>query len=57
MSHAAYALIALLVFDAGFVLAKHGQPREPYSIWAHMCSVAVTVSILIWGGFFAGGAR
>lgn len=45
-----YAMLGIL--DLGFVIAKHGQPRDPYSVWSQVFAIALSWSILWWGGFF-----
>ena len=44
--------LVLLLLSLGLVLAKHGEPREPYNIWVTLFGTALTLALLYWGGFF-----
>ena len=44
--------IALLALDLGYVLAKDGKPREPYSFWSQGLRTVIWLLVLTWGGFF-----
>ncbi|MFC0245790.1 hypothetical protein ACFOLL_12770 [Falsochrobactrum ovis] len=45
-------MIVLLALGIGVSAAKHGDPRPPYSIGVALISSAITVWLLIAGGFF-----
>jgi len=47
-------LLGLLFMSLGIGLAKHGEPRSPYSFWDNLISFIIMVGLLIWGGFFRG---
>ncbi|ESX78494.1 hypothetical protein [Mesorhizobium sp. LSHC414A00] len=44
--------LALTVLGLGYVIAKHGERRPPYSMWASFISLAIVYPLLWWGGFF-----
>lgn len=45
--------LALMMMDIGISLAKHGEPKnQKYNAWITSVSVAITVALLKWGGFF-----
>jgi len=45
--------VALLAMGFGVVAAKHGEPRDPYSIWWTLVADAIVLTLLTYGGFFA----
>jgi len=48
--------LALTFMAVGITAAKHGQPREPYSLGMTVFSAATSFGLLYWGGFFGGAA-
>lgn len=44
--------LALCILSLGYVIAKHGEARPPYSIGVAVTSLAITLPLLWWGGFF-----
>lgn len=47
-----YALLALVVLNAGFFAAKHGETRT-YNFWAFVFLDTPLLLFLLWkGGFF-----
>lgn len=43
-------MLALVLF---INIANHNKPREgKYNAWQALVSIAIQVSLLIWGGFF-----
>lgn len=44
--------LALTALGAGFVIAKHGEPRDPYNAPGALIGTAIVLAILYWGGFF-----
>ena len=44
--------LMLVLIGLGFCIAKHGQPRSPYNVWADLIATIIVLSILYWGGFF-----
>jgi hypothetical protein len=44
--------IVLLAATGGLVLAKQGEPREPYNFWMWLLSCAIVLPLLYFGGFF-----
>ena len=45
--------IGILCLGLGVAAAKHGQPRtDKYNFWVQLVSVAITITILAFGGFF-----
>ncbi len=46
-------LIVLFCLSLGISMAKHGQEEtKKHNFFTSLVSVAIEVSILIWGGFF-----
>lgn len=45
--------LALTMIGLGITLAKHGEERQPYSIWDALLAVATSYPLLWAGGFFA----
>lgn len=45
-------VILLSIIGLVLVARDHGKPRKPENIWTHLVGVAITYSLLIWGGFF-----
>ncbi len=45
--------IALAAMGVGISMVKHGQPREPYSLWTSLIGTGIAVGLLYAGGFFA----
>jgi len=45
-------MIILLSVNTAMHLAQDGEPRGNYNFWMKLLTVAITVLILIWGGFF-----
>jgi len=45
-------MIILLTLNTALHLDQHGQPRGNYHFGMKLLTVAITVLILIWGGFF-----
>ena len=46
-------MIILYAFNLGIELMKHGKVDEQkHSFWASLFGVAISVSLLVWGGFF-----
>lgn len=55
MSHWPQWLL-LILFFIGVVMAayEHGKPRKPENLFVHLIATAITLIILIFGGFFRG---
>jgi hypothetical protein len=49
-----WTLLTMYVLNVGFILAKDGQPREPYSFWWYVIGAALDIWLLYMGGFFKG---
>jgi ABC-type spermidine/putrescine transport system permease subunit II len=49
-----WTFIILLIFETGFTLAKHGEPRTDYSFWETLFNSAIIAVLLYFGGFFKG---
>jgi hypothetical protein len=45
--------VGFSILGLGYAIAKDGQPRPPYSMWAQLFAIALAWPILWWGGFFA----
>ena len=45
--------IVLSVLSVGYVLAKDGQPRDPYSFWQSVIGACISFGLLYAGGFFS----
>lgn len=45
--------LALVMMGVGVALAKHGEPRTPYSAWGTLLATAICLGLLWAGGFFA----
>ena len=45
--------IVLSVLSLGYILAKDGQPREPYSFWGSCIGTSIGFGLLYAGGFFS----
>lgn len=46
--------LGFVVFGIGVSIATHGKPREPMNAGIMMFSVAVSSTLLYFGGFWAG---
>jgi len=45
--------LALIVFNLGFTLAKHGEPKQgKENFWVSLISAGVWIAIAYSGGFF-----
>lgn len=49
---AAIILLCLMAVGLGIALAKHGQPREPYSFWTQLISFILSMVLLYFAHFF-----
>ncbi len=48
-----YMYVAVVFVGLGFVLAKHGEPKEgKYSFWNTLIADGLVLWLLIAGGFF-----
>lgn len=45
--------IALAAAGVAISAVKHGQPREPFSIWTALAATAISSGLLYAGGFFS----
>lgn len=45
--------LAMSIMGVGYAIAKHGQPREPWSMGTAIFASALAFGLLWWGGFFA----
>ncbi len=45
-------MIVLIAMSLTIALIKDGQPRENYSFWTVLISLAIEVEVLYAGGFF-----
>ena len=45
-------ILAFVVLDLGFVIAKHGQSRGEYNFWTWAIAECINLWILYKGGFF-----
>lgn len=45
-------MIALMSVSCAITAIKHGEPREPHSIWPQLISTAIIVGLLYAGGFW-----
>jgi hypothetical protein len=45
-------LIVLFAAGTGMAMVKHGEPQCPHNIWTTLIATAITVGLLIAGGFF-----
>lgn len=50
-----YTYLALALIGLGSTIAKHGQPRDPYSATEAVIAFAISFGLLWAGGFFGGG--
>jgi hypothetical protein len=46
-------MVVLMALGLGISLAKHGEPREPYSFGTALLGTALAAGLLWAGGFFA----
>lgn len=47
-------IVALMALELGIHLGLHGKPKEGrYNFGYALISVAITISLLLWGGFFS----
>lgn len=44
--------IVLQIMDVGFVMAKHGEPRDNYNFWAYIFSALIGWWLLYKAGLF-----
>lgn len=44
--------LGITVLGLGVVLAKNGEPQEPYSFWKTILVSSIILCLLYWGGFF-----
>ena len=50
---ATIVLLVLLVFDLGFNLGKHGEPKDgKYNFWITLLSVAIVLYLYYKAGLF-----
>lgn len=54
MGWAQVTYLALVAIGWGYTVAKHGQARDPYSMWGQSIASAISLGLLWAGGFFAG---
>lgn len=48
-------IVLLLAMNIGIDLARHGEPKTgSHSAWITIFDAVLTLSLLKWGGFFAG---
>lgn len=48
-----YTILFLIVMGLGISLARHGEPKlERESFWTSLFAYAITVWLLLQGGFF-----
>lgn len=47
------AVIALMATSFGISAAKHGDARTPHNMWSAIISIAIWITLLHYGGFFA----
>lgn len=45
--------LALTAVGLGVTIAKHGEPKGNYSVGTALVSLAITLPLLWWGGFFS----
>lgn len=48
------AIITIVLMSAGLLLTAHdhGKPRKPNNFWTTLLSTAITLGLLLWGGYF-----
>lgn len=46
--------LVLVAASVGLHIAKHGDRREPYSMWNSLADASLSAALLYWGGFFNG---
>ena len=51
-----YVELALLALSVVFYCALHGKPMGTYNAGARIIDVALVLTLLYYGGFFAGAA-
>jgi len=44
--------VALMAMSIGIHIVKHGEHREPYSMWVALTSSGIYAGLLYAGGFF-----
>lgn len=49
-----FTYAALCLFGLGAAIANHGRPREPYNCIYTIIASAITITLLYYGGFWAG---
>lgn len=47
---AIYVVITILGLTIAAV--RHGKPRSPENVWTMLIGTAISMGLLIWGGFF-----
>jgi len=47
-----YVVLAML--GLGVNLAKHGEPQKPHNAYTSIISLALSITLLYFGGFFGG---
>lgn len=52
MSIPAIIVLVLIGIDLLVAANQHGKPRDNTNFWYRCISVALTVGLLYWGGFF-----
>ncbi len=52
MSTPAIITIVLMSISLLATAALHGKPRTPNNFWVTLLSTALTLGLLLWGGYF-----
>lgn len=45
-------MLALMLIGIIATAKDHGKPRSNENIWVSLAATSMTLSLLIWGGFF-----
>ena len=53
MSPAAWCMASLYAISLLVNANQHGKPQEPTNFWIRLFSVALSVALLWWGGFWS----
>lgn len=48
-----WIVIGFMLLGLGIALAKHGEPRSPFSFWSALIGQAITWWLLWMGGFWS----
>jgi hypothetical protein len=53
MGYPEFIMIVLYIISLGGTLLKHGDPRPPQRLATVVFANALTLALLVWGGFFS----